>query len=71
LIHALEGSPDRDVVLEFDGYLMVHEGFEEAVHVELVLSSIVGSKRCQRTEGYVPEEEHFCDLKMSRKDARG
>ena len=32
LIHALESSADRDVVLQFDRYLCVDQGLEEAMY---------------------------------------
>jgi hypothetical protein len=43
LIHALEGPPDRDVVLELDGDFVVDEGFEETTSAEVLVRFLQGS----------------------------
>jgi hypothetical protein len=56
LVDGFEGPFYGDVVFEFDGYVVVDEGFEKAVNWELVG---MNWGREGGLERWVPEEEHF------------
>jgi hypothetical protein len=59
LIHALERTPDRDVILEFDRHFVVNERFEETICAICIsdYSRVCGV--CDGSVEVVPEEEHF------------
>lgn len=61
LVHTLESSPDRDVILEFDGHLMIDQRLEEAVMDQYGLVFAVDWHKSRRP-GWIhsrsPEEQH-------------
>jgi hypothetical protein len=51
LVHALERTPDRDVILEFDRHFVVNEGFEETVCATSISYCLLGLESERLCEG--------------------